>query len=291
MPFAIQSALDVWRFPIALTVSLALAAFIYLRGWFRIHSTQPRLIPSWRAGSFLCGLALIWLALGSPLALFDEQLLTVHMIQHLLLMTFAPALLLLGSPVLALLNGLPRDFVQRFLGPLFKWSPVHNLGRTLVRPAVSWFAAAAALVVWHIPAVFTLALRSEPWHVVEHATFFLAGFLFWWPVIQPTAPARPQWSMILYLFLATIPCDILSAFLVFGDRIAYPAYLATPRPFQISVVADQQFAGALMWTCITLFYLVPATILTLNFLSTGDVHRHDGAHGHTESALHTIETR
>lgn len=288
MPSAVQSVLDAWRFPIILTLSLVLAASVYLRGWFRIHSLQPKLIAPWRAASFLCALALIWLALGSPLALFDEQLLTIHMVQHLLLMTFAPALLLLGSPMLTLLNGLPRDFVQRFLGPIFTWSPAHHLGRALVRPRVSWLVAAGALIIWHIPAAFTLALSSEPWHIFEHVTFFLAGLLFWWPVIQPTAPARPQWSIILYLFLATVPCDILSALLVFGDRIAYPIYLATPRPFSISVAADQQLAGSLMLSSVTLLYLVPATILTLNLLSTRtNAHPHD----HADSSLRIIESR
>jgi hypothetical protein len=69
------------------------------------------------------------------------------------------------------------------------------------------------------------------------------------------------------LFLATLPCDILSGFLVFCDRVVYPYYLGTPRLFGISALEDQQCAGALMWTCITILYLLPAAIVTIQLLT------------------------
>jgi cytochrome c oxidase assembly factor CtaG len=192
------------------------------------------------------------------------------MVQHLLLMTFAPALILVGAPVMLLLHGFPRQFVQTVLGPLIRWSPVQRLGWVLSQAAFCWLAATAALVGWHVPAAFTLALQSETWHMVEHACFLGAGFLFWWPIVQPwpSVSARPRWSILLYLFLATLPCDILSAFLAFCDRVVYTAYLATPRPFSISALEDQQCAAALMWTCVTFVYLVPATILTTRLLTS-----------------------
>jgi cytochrome c oxidase assembly factor CtaG len=128
-------------------------------------------------------------------------------------------------------------------------------------------------VGWHVPAAFTLALRSETWHVVEHSSFLVAGFLFWWPVIQPwpSVARGPRWFILPYLFLATLPCDILSAYLSFCDRVVYPVYLNTPRPFAISPLADQQCAGALMWTCITILYLLPAAILTIQLLTAQTV--------------------
>jgi cytochrome c oxidase assembly factor CtaG len=72
--------------------------------------------------------------------------------------------------------------------------------------------------------------------------------------------------MLLYLFLATLPCDVLSGLLVFSDRIAYPMYLAMPRS-SLSVIEDQQCAGALMWTCVTLVFLVAGTVLSVQLLS------------------------
>jgi putative membrane protein len=259
-------------FPISLLLALFLTEFLYLRGWLRLRSASVNLIPAWRVISFSLGLFLIWMAVGSPLAALDEQMLTVHMIQHLLLMTIAAPLMLLGLPVAPFLQGLPHQFAQTVVGPLFRWPPVQKLGRMLVRPAFSWLAATATLVGWHVPAIFTLALQSGAWHLFEQATFLAAGLLFWWPVVQPwpNVAAEPRWSILLYLFLATLPCDILSAFLVFSERVVYPVYLSASRQSGLSVLADQQCAGALMWTCITIVYLIPAATLSARLLAPRD---------------------
>jgi len=265
----VHVASDSWWFPVSLLFALFLTELVYLRGWLRLRSASVRVIPAWRVTSFSLGLFLIWIAVGSPIAALDEQLLTVHMIQHLLLMTFAAPLILLGLPVMPLLHGLPHQFAQVVVGPLFRWSPVQRLGRVLGRPAFSWLAGTATLVGWHIPAIFALALQSGAWHAFEQATFLAAGLLFWWPVVQPwpNAPRQPGWSILVYLFLATLPCDILSAFLVFSERVAYPVYLSASRQSVLSVLADQECAGALMWTCVTLVYLVPAAILSTRLLA------------------------
>jgi cytochrome c oxidase assembly factor CtaG len=163
MPSLVQTALESWTIPVPLTFALVLAALLYLRGWLHLRSGSVNVIPGWHAGSFLLGLFLIWVAVGAPFAAFDEQLLTVHILQHVLLMTIAPGLILLGAPVTPLLHGFPRQFVPTVLGPLFRWSPAQRVGRVLSQPAFCWFAAAAAL----------------------------AGFLFWWPVVQP-GPSVPS---------------------------------------------------------------------------------------------------
>jgi putative membrane protein len=267
MPLAGHHASGPWTIPLPLSLLLLLLGFFYLRGCAQLRSTANA-VPAWRVFSFLAGVALIWVALGSPLASLDAQFLTAHMIQHLLLMTIAPALILLGAPVLALNYGLPRFFLQQMLAPILKTSPLQVLGNFLSNPVVCWLAATAALMVWHVPSIFTLAFSSHPLHVLEHASFLVAGFLFWWPVIQPwpSVPVWPRWSLLLYLFSATLPCDILAAYLTFCDRIVYPAYLDLSNGSANSVIRDQQFAGALMWTCVTIIYLVPAVALTIRLL-------------------------
>jgi putative membrane protein len=268
MVHSLQTAFEPWTLQVSLDLILILEAVLYLRGWIHLRLSRVNIIPAWRVGSFLLGMFLIWLALGSPLAAFDEKLLTVHMVQHLLLMTIAPPLILVGAPIMPLLHGLPRQFVHGIIGLLFRWPPLQQFGRVITQPAFCWIAAAAALVGWHIPGAFTLGLQSEAWHIVEHACFLGTGFLFWWPVVQPwpSVPVWPRWSMLLYLFLATIPCDILSGFLVFCDRVVYPVYLVGPRQFDVSALEDQQRAAALMWTCVTIIYLIPAMILTTRLL-------------------------
>ena len=254
----------------SLSVSAALisVALVYMSGWVRIRRVGLDAIEGWRAACFLLGLSFIWLAMGSPIAALDHELLTVHMIQHLLLMTLAPPFIWLGAPVKPLAHGLPRRFVQPLLSQLSR-SAVQRLGRGIALPTACWLAAAGTLIGWHIPSLFALGLRSEVWHGIEQASFLISGVLFWWPVIRPwpTGSNWSEWSIILYLFLATLPCDILSGFLVFCDRVVYPVYFSSPHPLGFSALEDQQCAGALMWTCVTVVYLVAGAIVAARLLS------------------------
>jgi putative membrane protein len=248
--------------PSAIGVGLAVAAVAvaYLLGLRRLSASSHGL-PPWRSAAFLLGVATVWAALGSPLASFDAGSLTGHMVQHLLLMTIAPPLVLLGEPVRVLVSGMPR-----LLQAIARRLPC----RTSLRAAVAcWLAGSGMLVLWHIPAAFALALRSPTWHAIEQVSFLVTGLIFWWPVIEPW-PGRPlpSWSIVLYLFLATLPCDILSAFLVFSDRIAYAVYLSGDS--SAAVLADQQRAGALMWTCVTIVYLVAGALVTARLLTFGN---------------------
>jgi putative membrane protein len=252
----------------AILVALVLLSLLYVRSWLHIQRASASAIPGWRLASFLFGMSLVWGALGSPLAAYDHDLLTVHMIQHLLLMTFAPALILLGEPLLVFWLGLPR-FGKIVLGRLFRRPLVERCVHKVSGLALCWSVSALTLVGWHVPRLFTLGMHSEVWHCVEQASFLGAGLVFWWPVVQPWPGVSigPQWSTLLYLFLATLPCDILSGFLLFSDSVAYPMYFSMPRHFGFSVLEDQQCAAALMWTCVTLVYLVPAAILSTRLLS------------------------
>jgi putative membrane protein len=264
-----HAILQSWSNPLGLDVALCLTALIYARGWFRLRSAFPKLLPLWRFVAFFAGIICLWIAIGSPLNAFDDVLLTVHMVQHLMLMSVAPPLILLGAPQLPLLHGLPQSLARGVVNPILRRSSVKRLGHFVSSPALCWLAATFALIGWHIPAVFELALRQNWLHELEHATFLASGLLFWWPVIQPwpSAARWPRWSIPLYLFCATLPCDALSAFLVFCDRVVYWSYLSAPRVFAWSPLADQQCAAALMWVAVTIILVVPAVIVTTHILA------------------------
>jgi putative membrane protein len=250
------------------SASLILAALIYLRGWLTVRRLDRDSVGAWRAASFTLGLLSIWVATASPFAALDHDMLTAHMVQHLLLMTLAPPLILLGVPVKPLADG-PLQRSLPTIGRPLRSGPMQKIGRALTHPALCWVGAAGTLVVWHIPSMFMLGLRSQTWHGIEQASFLATGLLFWWPVIQsrPIVSKWPESSMLLYLFLATLPCDILSAFLVFCDRVVYPVFLSSPQSFGLSALEDQQCAGALMWTCVTVVYLIAAAIFAARLLS------------------------
>jgi putative membrane protein len=248
--------------------ALIFALLVYLRGWLRLRRHEHHNVEGWRAGSFVVGLLLIWIATASPLVALDHEMLTAHMVQHLLLMTLAPPLILLGIPRRPLAHGLPQRFLRAIRCPL-RSEATRQLASVVTHPALCWLAAASTLVVWHIPSVFMLGLRSQMWHGVEQVSFLATGLLFWSPVIRPWQNSLkwPESSMLLYLFLATLPCDILSGFLVFCDRVVYPVLLSSPHSFGLSALEDQQCAGALMWTCVTLVYLIAGAVFTARLLS------------------------
>jgi putative membrane protein len=256
------------EFPVSLTLTLFFGGCRYLLGWIPVRLISRTAIPAWRAASFFLGLFLVWAASGSSLAACDHSLLTVHMIKHLLLMTVAPALILLGEPLRVFWIGMP-SFARRVCRRVLRRSLLRRFARMVTGPAVCWTVSALTLLAWHSPALFALGMRSEVWHASEQAMFFAAGLMFWWPVVRPWPSAgKPHsWSILLYLFLATLPCDILSGFLVFSDRVAYSVYVSAPRLFGFSALEDQQCAAALMWTCVTIVYLVPAAIISTELLA------------------------
>ena len=256
-------------FPIPLTMLLALVVLCYVRGCLHLRKVFSRIINLGHMAAFIGGLVAIWVAVASPLAALDHELLSVHMVQHLLLMAVAPPLLLLGRPALPLLHGLPKRFVQDLMGPLLRWAPVRQLGKIVTHTVFCWIVATMTVIGWHLPAMFALGLHSAVWHEIQHASFLLAGFLFWWPVIQPwpISSRSPGWSVPLYLFLATLPCDALSAFLTFCARVVYPAYASARPQFPISALQDQEWAGVIMWVSVTFIYMLPALVLTVRFLS------------------------
>jgi putative membrane protein len=255
----------------SLPVTLAIIGveLLYVRGWYRLRNAIPDLVSACRLAAFSCGLLALWAVVASPLAAMDHHLLTAHMALHLILMTVSAPLTLLGAPVIVLLNGLAKPFERLVSGPLLRYPPVQTFGQLVTHPLFCWFAGVATVIAWHTPTLFALGMGSARWHEVEYACFFAAGILFWWPVVQPwpTPAAWSTWGVPLYLFLATLPCDALSAFLTFCGRVVYPHYLSMHRPFSISPLGDQECAGALMWVWVTFVYLAPAAAVTIRTLS------------------------
>ena len=260
-----------WDIPWVVSSALAVSALVYARGWARIRRTRPAQFPTWRLATFLGGIVALFVAVASPLDTFSESLLFMHMAQHYVLMSLAPPLIVLGAPVVPMLRGLPQWFI-RFLRPLFVSGALHAMGRFLTRPRVAWLAMNAAYIGWHIPRAYEFALSSENWHNFEHACFFFTNLMFWWPVIRPwpSRVAQSSWMLIPYLLFADVVNTGVSAFLCFSGRLLYPSYDVIPRPFGLSALNDQVAAGAFMWVCGSMVYLIPAMAIVVQLLSAGE---------------------
>jgi cytochrome c oxidase assembly factor CtaG len=204
------------------------------------------------------------------------------MVKHLLLMTVAAPLILLGEPVIALLRGLPGRVERYVLWRLTQCQPAGCFGRLITHPVFCWFASTAVVIGWHIPYLFELGMRSVAWHKVEHVSFLAAGILFWWPVILPwpSVSVTFRWGVPIYLFLATLPCDALSAFLAFCNRVVYPHYRVAGHRFDFLPLGDQECAGALMWVWVTFAYLAPAAGVAVHLLSTRQTNNTVTGHWH-----------
>jgi putative membrane protein len=252
------------------TLFLIALCALYFSGWYSFRIALPQLVSGWRLAAFAAGIASVWISVASPVAHLDHHLLTAHMVQHLLLMVFAAPLVLLGAPSVVLLHALPRHWGYSVVTQFRTSRLVHRLGVICTHPAFCFLAGSLTVIVWHVPAVFELALHLRFWHAFEHTSFFIAGCLFWWPVIKPwpTIARSSGWSLPIYLFLATLPCDALSAFLTFCGHVVYRPYLSGGGYFGLSPLDDQALAGALMWVTVTFAYLIPALVVTTRLLSS-----------------------
>ncbi len=199
---------------------------------------------------FLAGLLIIWTALETPIdTVSDEQLQSVHMLQHVLLGVIAPPFLVLGlSPSMA------ADIAS-----------VPGLG-AIVEPAPAQLAAAAVMIGWHLPALYDLALRSEAVHIVEHLTFTASGVLFWWPVLEASGE-HVRWRLgeigkLAYLLIGTLPQDGIAIVLQFSRVLFYPFYGEPGHRIPgWDPLIDQNVAGAVLQLVGKTSYLVAAIVI------------------------------
>lgn len=241
VPSVPQLLVSHWSLSPAITAYGALAAALYLAGVVR----SRRRWPLRRTICFLGGIGAAWVALQSGVDAYDGRLLSVHMVQHLILLLIAPVLLLCGQPTL---------LVLRSVRPSVRW----RLGRWLVglRPLTNPLGCLLVfyLVVagTHIPAFYEATLRHPVLHDAEHGLYLLAGVLLWWPVLGvDPAPSRRLNGLLQlgYVLAAMLPMEILGAYLSRATTLLYPAYGPASRALGASPLVDQANAGAIMWVC------------------------------------------
>jgi len=257
-----------WDIPPVLTVLLALTWVVYCKGWLQLRRNRPEAVSTWRCSCFSAGVVSLFVAVASPLDTFSESLLFMHMAQHFVLMSVAPPLIVLGSPVVPLLRGLPRWFIHGVLSYLFRSRLIRRVGQFLIDPRVAWLSMNVAYIGWHIPRAYEFALSSENWHNVEHICFLFTSIQFWWPIIRPwpSCQAGSRWIILPYLLLSDLVNTAIAAALCFSGRSLYPTYEEIARPFGISALSDQIAAGAFMWVFGSMVFLIPASIVTMRLL-------------------------
>jgi len=206
-----------------------------------------------RAAAFYGGIATILLALDTPIDAYADRLFAVHMLQHVLLLTAAPPLLVYGRPWPRLWQPLPVG-VRRAAARAFA------VGAPLARPEAALLLLTATVGGWHVPALYDATLRSDAVHQLEHLSFVVTGILFWAAVIG-APPLRTRLDgarRCLYLVLALVPGWILAIVLAFARAPIYAYAALTHRPGGISALADQQLAAGVMWVPGSAVYITAA---------------------------------
>jgi cytochrome c oxidase assembly factor CtaG len=220
---------------------LALLAFLYAK---RVHTLalDGRAVPGWRQACFYGGFVVIAAALTS-LGSESQDLLYVHMIEHLLLGDIAALLIVLG-----------------LTGPLI--APILKIGffdrlRVLAHPLIAFPLWAIDLYVWHIPTLYEAALRHSGVHALEHAMFLGLGINMWMCLFGPLP--MPSWfgnaAKLGYIVAVRLTGALLGNIFLWSGTIFYPFYLHGDALHHISPLADQNIAGAIM--------MVEESLLTL----------------------------
>ena len=266
-----------WSFDPFLILAVVVAGWHEVGLWRLARRSRPERTRERRLRSlwFYAGLAVLLLAVESPIDYWADDYFFVHMIQHLLLMFAAPTLIVAGAPWQPLLDALPghsgRSMTREVLAG--GWSrPLRAVGGFVLRPWVSVALFNAAMIVWHLPGPFDLAETNQAVHIwLMHASFFVAGVLFWLQFI-PSPPFRRRMPLVsqaaALLVTNVVMIGIAMSLSIFVNGSVYPVYDHVPG-VTLPPFADQQIGAAILWVCGD-FWALPTMIVIVRQLIVTD---------------------
>jgi putative membrane protein len=253
-----------WTLSPGVLISAAIVAVIYVKRWMTVRASgSPRSAseaPVWRLCCFLASIAIVLLALISPIDALADDLFFMHMVQHMLLLDAVPILAILG-------------LTKVILRPVTR--AVHDLERRagpFAHPAFAVFLYVAVIWTWHIPAAYDLAVTHPLVHVLEHTTFVIAGSLYWWHLLSPIRARMRLDGMgsIVYMGSTKLFVGALGMGLAFAPAALYPYYVHHARVWGISAHDDQSIAGLIMAVEQSLVMGVALVLLFVRALSESE---------------------
>jgi putative membrane protein len=219
--------------PIVICLALTIG---YVVRWRRVRAAGGPRGATWaRLIAWLGGVLCIAVALISPIDTLADQVFAMHMVQHVLLLDFAPILMILGLTKV-LLRPIARQVleVERALGPI-------------AHPAFAIALYVGFMWLWHIPAMYDAALSHSAVHVLEHTCFLTAGFLYWWHLLSPVrSRSMVGLTPVAYMASTKVLVGLLGIFLTFAPDSIYSFYEHAPRVWGLQPSVDQALAGAIM---------------------------------------------
>lgn len=254
-----------WNIAPDILIGTLIVAALYAAGLWRQRGKDSA-ASRWKHASFFSGLAALFVALQSPLDALAGHLFFMHQVQHLLLQTVGPMLLMLAAPQGLLVAGMPETLRRHVLGPLLSSRAVRGVFGALARPWIAAFLLVASLYVWHWPPYHDLAVLDDTVHYLMHVTMLAAGLLFYWRVFDPRpaplgAKYGTRWNVLLFTMTANM---LLGAAIALKDTALYQAYDRLGRLWELSALADERIGGLIMWIpgsvlCVPAFLVVLRT--------------------------------
>jgi cytochrome c oxidase assembly factor CtaG len=256
-----------WTLAPLVILPLLLTVLLYAIGALRLRQRSGLGRPALKRDVLLFAAGWLTLAgaLVSPLHQAGERSFTLHMIEHEILMLVSALLLVAARPGAAFLWAFPAGLRQA-LGGASRW----GIWRALTDPFLATGLQAAAIIVWHVPRLFDLAVRSEGWHVVQHLSFISSALIFWWAMIHPRAGRAGYLVSALCLFVTSMVGGGLGALMALSGSPWYASYAALGMtPAGLTPQEDQQLAGLLMWIPGGLYHLAAALWFLFRALQEG----------------------
>ena len=255
-----------WNFDLLILLNLSLLGWLYLHGLRRLwhKAGNGRGVSRGQAASYLGSLAVLFVALISPLDALSAELASAHMIQHMLLMVVAAPLFVLGVPGLVLTWGLARKW-RPMAASWRRWLDTDALGR----PLLPWILYAATLWVWHLPSAYQAALIDPLVHDAQHLSFFVMACLFWRMVLAPLRRHRLHpLTTVLVLFTTSLHATLLGVFMTLSPALWYDFYTRRTAVWGLTPLEDQHLAGLIMWMPSCLVYPAVAAAVFGMWLAT-----------------------
>lgn len=204
-----------------------------------------------RAAAFALGVLFLILAVATPIDHIGETyLFSVHMLQHVILMFAIPPLFIWGTPVWL------ADF-------FFRTEGLGKLLRFLVHPIVAGVVFNAALILWHFPAFYELALRDPLVHLLEHVIFVGVSIIMFWVVLGKSTYKKEMHNGLKLLYILGVNIGQLPLFgvLTFATEPLYPTYANAPRYIpDLSPINDQILGGVIMKVTAGIFMFTSLTV-------------------------------
>ncbi len=235
------------------TIALLASAAAWVLG-VRVLRRRAHPVSRRRIAAFAAGWSVLAIALLSPLDRWGEELFSLHMVQHEVLMLIAAPLIVASRPLAAFAAAFPRTWRYVASWPL-AW-------RAATAPATAWSLHAVAIWVWHAPPLFDASVNNTWVHAAQHASFVFSALIFWYALFV----AQYRAMTIIYLLTTAIHTAVLGALITFAPQPLYLAYAHTTTAWGLTALEDQQLGGLIMWVPAGFVFLLAGLVLFSRWL-------------------------